>query len=70
MILFLSLDPEGWVGKETRVDYHTNERRWGEEGVPEAEIAKRVQSRVNKTPMNADCIAYIYSGLYSVANLF
>ena len=53
--------PEGWVEMETKMDYHTNEAKWGREGVPEADIAKIVQSRVNKRPTNADFIAYLYN---------
>ena len=32
--------PEGWVELDTRMEYHTNEVKWGAEGVPEVEMEK------------------------------
>ena len=52
--------PEGWWEGETRMHYHTNEARWGPEGVPENEIERIVRNRPSKIPTNADCITYLY----------
>ena len=52
--------PEGWLEGETKMVYHTNEARWGAEGVPNEEMKIIVRNRKNKTPTNADCITYLY----------
>ena len=52
--------PEGWWEGETAMTYHTNEVRWGADGVPDEEIQKIVRNRESKTPTNADCITYLY----------
>ena len=52
--------PEGWWEGETKMVYHTNEARWGAEGVPNEEMKIIVRNRKNKTPTNADCITYLY----------
>ena len=56
----LSNFPEGWWEGDTKMIYHTDEARWGAEGVPNKEIEKIVRNRTNKTPTNADCITYLY----------
>ena len=53
--------PEGWLEGDTKMQYHTNEARWGAEGVADNEVERIVQSRTNKIPTNADCIAYLYN---------
>ena len=53
--------PEGWLEMDTKMEYHTNELKWGGEGAPEGEMEKITQSRSSKIPANADCIAYLYN---------
>ena len=53
--------PEGWLDMETRMVYHTNESKWGGDGVPECDMIGIKQKDINKTPTNADCIKYLYN---------
>ena len=55
----LSNFPEGWWEGDTKMFYHTNEARWGAEGVPNEEVENIVKHRTNKVPTNADCITHL-----------
>ena len=52
---------ERWLDTETRMVYHTNEFKWGGDGVPEGDMVGIKQTDTNKTPTNADCIKYLYN---------
>ena len=44
----LSSFNEGWLEKDTKMEYHTNEAKWGEEGVLDSEMEKVTKNRLNK----------------------
>ena len=52
--------PEGWVETEERMVYHTNESKWGSEGVLDDEMRRIKQQHACKKPTNADCVKYHY----------
>ena len=59
--LISDIRSEGWLDTDTRMVYHTNESKWGGEGVPECDMIGIKQKDTNKTPTNADYIKYLYN---------
>ena len=58
--LISNIRPEGRLKIETQMASHTEESKWGGDGVPENDMVGIKQCAANKTPTNADCIKYLF----------
>ena len=52
--------PVGWLDKERRMMFNTNEADWSRNGISEEEMANIKRDHISKVPTNADCIKYLY----------